>query len=181
MSAKLDDPIAETQRWIQSIVIGLNLCPFAKAVVNKGQVHYQLSHASNEEELLHDLADALQHLTDTPAEEIDTTLIIHPQCLNDFYDFNDFLDKADALLVALELDGIIQIANFHPDYQFSGTSVDDISNYTNRSPYPTLHLLREDSVSRAVDAFPDPDTIVEKNIDTLNALGIEGLRHHYPD
>ena len=115
-------------------------------------------------------------LRDTPAEQIDTTLIIHPEVLTDFLDYNDFLDNADATVEALDLGGILQVASFHPDYQFEGTHIDDPSNCTNRAPYPTLHLLREDSVERAVAAFPDPDVIVERNIATLDKLGSEGFK-----
>ena len=115
-------------------------------------------------------------LEQTPAEQIDTTLLIHPQVLTDFLDFNDFLDLADEAVALLDLEGEIQIASFHPDYQFAGTAFDDIGNCTNRSPYPTLHLLRESSVERAVAAFPDPDAIVERNLATLENLGAEGWR-----
>jgi len=168
------DPIADTQRWLERIVIGLNLCPFAKAVVAKQQVRYVLSDATTPEALLETLGEELLRLRDTPASEIDTTLIVHPHVLADFLDYNDFLDDADALVEALDLDGVLQVASFHPHYQFAGTGSDDAGNYTNRSPWPTLHLLREDSVSRAVAAFPDSDAIVERNIGTLEALGREG-------
>jgi uncharacterized protein len=167
------DPIADTQRWLERIVIGLNLCPFAKAVVAKQQVRYVLSDATTPEVLLETLGEELLRLRDTPADAIDTTLIVHPHVLADFLDYNDFLEDADALVEALELDGVLQVASFHPRYQFAGTGPDDVGNYTNRSPWPTLHLLREDSVSRAVAAFPDPDAIVERNIETLEALGRE--------
>ena len=111
---------------------------------------------------------------DTPTEQIDTTLIVHPQVLTDFLDYNDFLDNADAAIEALDLQGILQVASFHPDYQFEGVAADDASNYTNRAPFPTLHLLREDSVARAVDVYPDPDVIVERNIQTLDRIGVDG-------
>jgi hypothetical protein len=173
MMSKLD-PIADTQRWLERIVIGLNLCPFAKSVVAKQQVRYVLSDATTPETLLELLGGELVHLRDTPAAEVDTTLIVHPHVLSDFLDYNDFLDDADALVEALELEGILQVASFHPHYQFAGTEPEDIGNYTNRAPWPTLHLLREDSVSRAVEAFPDPDAIVERNIQTLEKLGREG-------
>lgn len=168
------DPIADTRRWLERAVIGLNLCPFAKSVVAKQQVRYVLSDATTPEALLETLGVELLHLRDTPAVEIDTTLIVHPQVLTDFLDYNDFLDDADALVEALELDGMLQVASFHPNYQFAGTEPDDIGNFTNRSPWPTLHLLREDSVARAVEAFPDPDAIVERNIEMLGKLGREG-------
>ncbi|WP_315386850.1 DUF1415 domain-containing protein [uncultured Stenotrophomonas sp.] len=168
------DPIADTRKWLEQIVIGLNLCPFAKAVYVKDQVRFVLSDATTPEALVEQLAEELLLLRDTPAEQIDTTLIIHPDVLTDFLDYNDFLDNADAAIETLDLQGILQVASFHPQYQFAGAAPDDVSNYTNRSPYPTLHLLREDSVERAVAAFPDPDVIVERNIETLDKLGIEG-------
>ena len=170
----LVDPIAATRRWLERAVIGLNLCPFAKAVLAKGQVRYVLSDATTPEALLAELGEELLLLRDTAAERIDTTLLVHPQVLGDFLDYNDFLDQADALVESLQLDGVLQVASFHPDYRFAGSAADDIENYTNRSPYPTLHLLREDSVSRAVEAFADPDAIVERNIDTLRRLGRDG-------
>ncbi|MFI8570134.1 DUF1415 domain-containing protein [Stenotrophomonas bentonitica] len=168
------DPVAETRKWLEQIVIGLNLCPFAKAVYVKDQVRFVLSDATTPEALVEELAEELILLRDTPAEQIDTTLIVHPDVLTDFLEYNDFLDNADAAIEALDLQGILQVASFHPQYQFAGVAPDDVSNYTNRAPYPTLHLLREDSVERAVAAFPDPDVIVERNIETLDKLGIEG-------
>ena len=173
-SLSATDPIADTRRWLEKAVIGLNLCPFAKAVYVKQQVRFVLSDATTPEALLEQLAEELVLLRDTPAEQIDTTLIVHPQVLGDFLDYNDFLDNADAAVEALDLQGILQVASFHPRYQFAGTAPDDVSNYTNRAPYPTLHLLREDSVERAVAAFPDPDVIIERNIATLDELGVEG-------
>jgi len=169
-----DDPIAATRLWLERIVIGLNLCPFAKAVYVKDQVRFVLSDATTPEALVEQLAEELVLLRDTPAEQIDTTLIVHPQVLVDFLDYNDFLDNADAAIEALDLQGILQVASFHPDYQFDGVAADDASNYTNRAPFPTLHLLREDSVARAGDAFPDPDVIVERNIQTLDRIGVDG-------
>ena len=170
------DPIDDTRRWLERAVIGLNLCPFAKAVVNKGQVRMVLSEARDEEALLAELGEELVRLRDTPAAEVDTTLIVHPQALGDFLDYNDFLDTADALVEELGLEGVLQVASFHPQYQFADSGPDDIANFTNRSPWPTLHLLREDSVSRAVEAFPDPDAIVERNVETLQKLGHAGWR-----
>ncbi len=175
------DPIADTRRWLERAVIGLNLCPFAKAVYLKQQVRLVLSDATTPEALLEQLAEELLVLRDTPAEVVDTTLIVHPQVLGDFIEYNDFLDNADAAVETLDLQGIIQVASFHPHYQFAGTAPDDVSNYTNRSPWPTLHLLREDSVERAVAAFPDPDVIVQRNIDTLDKLGVEGWRRLMAD
>jgi len=177
----MPDPIARTRRWIERAVIGLNLCPFAKAVYIKEQVRFVLSDATTPEALLEQLAEELVLLRDTDPAQVDTTLIIHPDVLVDFLDYNDFLDNADAAVEALDLQGILQVASFHPDYQFAGAAPDDISHYTNRSPYPTLHLLREDSVERAVAAFPDPDVIVERNVQTLDRLGREGWRKLFED
>ena len=170
------DPIGDTRRWLERAVIGLNLCPFAKAVVNKGQVRMVLSEARDEEALLAELGEELVRLRDTPAAEVDTTLIVHPQVLGDFLDYNDFLDEADGLIEALELDGELQVASFHPDYRFADTEADDAENLTNRAPYPILHLLREDSVERAVAAYPEPDAIIERNIATMRELGADGFR-----
>lgn len=175
------DPIADTRRWLERAVIGLNLCPFAKAVHAKGQVRYVLSDADDPRDLLAQLGEELVLLRDTPAQEVDTTLLVHPQVLTDFLDYNDFLDQADALVEQLGLEGVLQVASFHPDYRFAGTDPDDIANASNRSPWPTLHLLREDSVSRAVDAFPDPDAIVERNQETLRALGHAGWQRLLAD
>jgi hypothetical protein len=170
------DPIAATRLWLERAVIGLNLCPFAKAVHVKQQIRCVLSDATTPEALLEELSEELLLLRDTPAEQIDTTLIVHPQVLGDFLDYNDFLDNADAAVDALDLHGILQVASFHPHYQFAGTAPDDIGNYTNRAPFPTLHLLREDSVERAVAAFPDADVIVERNLQTLETLGLDGWK-----
>ena len=136
------DPIADTRRWLERAVIGLNLCPFAKAVVAKGQVRLVLSEARDEAALLEQLGEELLHLRDTPADDTDTTLIVHPHVLQDFLDYNDFLEAADGLVEELELDGVLQVASFHPQYQFADSAPDDVANCTNRSPWPTLHLLR---------------------------------------
>ncbi|PAT35873.1 DUF1415 domain-containing protein [Vandammella animalimorsus] len=166
--------IAATRRWVDVAVIGLNLCPFAKAVQHKGLVHYAVSRAQTPQQLLKDLARELLALADLPPEQRDTSLLIVPDMLHDFLDFNDFLDEADALLERLGLEGVLQIADFHPQYQFAGTEPEDIANYTNRAPYPTLHLLREDSIAQAVQAVPDASAIFERNIATLEALGLAG-------
>ncbi|WP_395407262.1 DUF1415 domain-containing protein [Pseudoduganella sp. UC29_106] len=169
-----DAIIEATRNWVDRAVIGLNLCPFAKAVYVKEQIRYVVSDAETPEELLEQLMDELQFLSDTPAEKVDTTLLIHPNVLNDFADYNEFLDVADAAVEDMELEGEIQVASFHPDYQFADTDKNDIGNYTNRSPYPTLHLLREESIDRAVEAFPEAEAIFEKNIETMEKLGHEG-------
>lgn len=168
--------IAETKNWLEKAVIGLNLCPFAKAVHVKEQIRYVVSNAQNEEELLADLLDELQLLYDSDGDKVETTLVIHPYVLTDFLDYNDFLEIADAAVSELALDGEIQVASFHPDYQFAGTRYEDVENYSNRAPYPCLHLLRESSVEKAVAAFPDAGKIYEKNIETLKSLGAEGWK-----
>ena len=168
--------IVATTRWLERAVIGLNLCPFAKAVHVKGQIRYIVSEATTPEALADDLQRELEFLAEASAEQVDTTLLIHPHVLTDFLDFNDFLDVADGIVDELELDGILQVASFHPQFQFEGTEPDDITNYTNRAPYPMLHLLREDSVERAVAAFPDELAIAETNIGTLEKLGLDGWK-----
>lgn len=164
----------DTRRWLERAVIGLNLCPFAKAVHVKGQIHYAVSAAHDSDALLADLVAELQALVSVSAEVRDTTLLMAPHCLGDFFDFNQFLAQADSALLALDLEGDIQIASFHPQYRFAGTSAHDISNYTNRAPYPTLHLLREASIDRAVESFPDPEAIFGRNMAVMNELGHEG-------
>jgi len=170
-----DEVVAKTARWVDKVVIGLNLCPFAKAVQVKGQVRYVVSGAESTSELLGELQRELERLVATPAAEIDTTLLIHPRVLGDFADYNDFLGEADDLVAELELEGELQVASFHPDYCFAGSDGGDAANYTNRSPFPMLHLLREASVSRAVEAFPEPAKIYERNIETLRALSVAGI------
>jgi tryptophan-rich hypothetical protein len=176
MSPSADDPsIIETRAWVERVVIGLQLCPFAPAPALKGAIRYASSDATTPEALLEDLAAEMQRLSASPPEELETTLLIHPRVLQDFHDFNDFLAVADELLGALGLEGDLQIASFHPQYRFADTEADDIGNATNRSPYPTLHLLREASITRAVEAFGDTSRISAHNIATLEALGHEGL------
>lgn len=173
--------IASTQNWLEKAVIGLNLCPFAKAVQVKQQIRYVVSAARNAEDLLQDLVRELEHLAEANPEKLETTLLIHPNVMQDFLDYNDFLDVADGALQELDLDGILQIASFHPDFQFADTEADDISNFTNRSPYPTLHLLREESIDKAVEAFPEAEAIFEKNIQTMQELGLEGWQKMFPE
>jgi hypothetical protein len=171
-----EDIIADTQKWLEKAVIGLNLCPFAKAVHVKKQIRYVVSEATTAEALLEELITELEFLAEKPAEKVETTLLIHPHVLTDFLDYNDFLDVADEALDELDLAGELQIASMHPRYQFADTQQDDMENYTNRSPYPTLHLLRESSVDKAVAAFPEADQIFEKNISTMQRLGQEGWK-----
>ncbi len=168
------NPIAETKTWLEKAVIGLNLCPFAKAVHTRQQIHWVLSEARDTASLLDDLVRELEFLAAARPEAIDTTIIVHPHVLGDFLDFNDFLEAAEDTLDGMGLDGSLQVASFHPAYQFAGTEPDDISNFSNRSPYPTLHLLREASIDRAVAAMPDAERIYERNIETLEALGHPG-------
>ena len=168
--------VADTVEWLEKAVIGLNLCPVAKAVHVKQQIRYQVSHATDAEGLLQELVSELELLAETAPEKIETTLLIHPQALTDFMDFNDFLEVADAAVEALQLDGILQVASFHPDYQFDETHADDIENFSNRSPWPTLHLIREASIDAAVEAFPDAADIYERNIETLQRLGHAGWK-----
>jgi len=166
--------VADTRRWVNRAVIGLNLCPFAKSVEVKNQVRYVVSHATRAKALLADLKRELQHLVATDAAELDTTLLIAPDGFAEFLEFNDLLERADQLLVDLDLDGVLQIASLHPQYQFADTEANDITNFTNRAPYPTLHLLREDSVDRAVAAFPKAEAIFETNMQTMQKLGPAG-------
>ena len=170
--------ILDTQRWLERAVIGLNLCPFAKAVHVKGLIRYAVSEATTPVEFLNDLKKELNSLANMDVAGVsivyDTTLLIAPYCLQDFLDFNNFLGKADKIIVKMKLEGVIQLANFHPQYQFAGTEPDDITNFTNRAPYPTLHLLRESSIDQAVEAFPEAEAIFEVNMATMERLGAQG-------
>jgi uncharacterized protein len=166
--------LASTRHWLTRAVIGLNLCPFAKAVHVKGQIRYAISEAKDLEGVLTDLEAELKTLDQADPAEIDTTLLILPHALADFLEYNDCLFFADRLLAQLRLEGELQIASFHPQYQFEGSETDDIENYTNRAPYPILHLLREASIERAVEAFPDAADIYERNQEMLRRLGLAG-------
>lgn len=166
--------VQDTLRWLERVVIGLNLCPFAKSVYVKGQVHCAVSGAADLEALRDDLLNELHNLVALEPSVRDTTVLVVQNLLQDFYDYNDFLNVADDCLLALDLEGVIQIASFHPHYQFAGTDEDDITNFTNRSPYPTLHLIREASIDRAVAAFPNAEDIFETNMTTMNQLGLQG-------
>jgi hypothetical protein len=165
---------ADTRRWLERAVIGLNLCPFAKAVHVKAQIHYAVHLPTEEAGLMDALLSEANDLAAVEAAVRDTTLLIAPNTLADFLDFNDFLARAERKLSRAGFEGVFQLASFHPQFQFAGTEPDDIENATNRAPYPTLHLLREDSVSRAVEAFPEAEAIFERNIETLEALGPDG-------
>ena len=170
------DVIASTQRWLERAVIGLNLCPFAKAVYVKRKIRYAVTAATTAEELLAELRHELELLGQANPAEVDTTLLIHPRVMTDFIEFHRFLKKADSTIRNLGHEGSLQIASFHPAYEFAGSASDDIANCTNRSPHPTLHLLREASIDRAVAAYPDAAAIYERNIETLRRLGREGWR-----
>ena len=174
--AAADEVLIATERWLERAVIGFNLCPFAKSVFVKKQVRYALTAAGDADELLGELEHELNLLATTDPTELDTTLLIHPQAMTDFLDYHFFLAEADALLKNLGYEGVFQIASLHPQYEFAGSDPDDIANFTNRSPFPTLHLLRESSIDRAVAAFPDAADIFERNIETMEKLGHEGWR-----
>lgn len=174
MAEREDPALAETRAWVERAVIGLNLCPFARAVQVKQQVRYVLSEASDEDGLLAELVDEMEALAAVDPSRVETTLLVHPQLLGDFLAYNDFLDVVDAAIDRLGLAGVLQVASFHPRYQFAGTEADDVTNATNRSPYPMLQLLREASIERAVAAFPDTAEIYRANLRTLEALGVDG-------
>jgi len=166
--------IEATRIWVDKAVIGLNLCPFAKAVQTRQQIRYAVSGARHAEELLDDMANELRLLADTDPALLDTTILIHPYVLTDFLDYNDFLETGDDLVTELGFEGELQIASFHPDYQFADTAANDVANYTNRSPYPILHLLREASLEKAIEAYPDVSDIYRRNIETMQRLGHSG-------
>lgn len=166
--------IQSVRQWVETLVVGMNLCPFAKRELVNNRVRFVTTPATTEEDLLMALQDELEFLNSDPS--IETTLLIHPQVLQDFYDFNDFLNFADGLLQEMDLEGVYQIASFHPDYQFGGTEPDDAENYTNRSPYPVLHLIREESLEKAIASHPDVDGIPERNIALMNEMGTEKLK-----
>lgn len=166
--------LADTRRWLERAVIGLNLCPFAKAVLVKGQVHFAACDADDAAGVLEDFSGELDALVASAPRERDTTLLVIPRGFDDFLDFNDLVARAERIVRKRRLEGVIQVASFHPRFVFAGTGEDDITNFTNRSPFPTLHLLREDSIDRAVAAFPDAAAIYETNMDTLRKLGPEG-------
>ena len=170
-SLRVSDPIYGTRRWIEGIVIGLNLCPFAQRVFAEEKIRYVLSTARDVTTLLVDLSSELRRLIAEPITSVETALLIHPFVLQDFLDYNEFLAEADQLLGTLKLNGVVQIASFHPAYQFAGTRPDDVENFTNRSPYPMLHLLREESITKISDNPAALEGIPERNIKTMRALG----------
>lgn len=166
--------VEDTRRWLQRAVIGLNLCPFAKAVDSKGQIYYSVSQSVGFKDLLEDLSQELKDLAALAPAARDTTLLIAPEALTDFLEFNDFLAQANRLLIKLGFDGEFQIASFHPRYEFADAKPDDIANFTNRAPYPTLHILREESLDRAIKSFPQAEAIFQTNIDTMERIGLAG-------
>jgi len=174
MPLPTDPYIAETQEWVNRAVVGLNLCPFAAAVMVKNQIRYTVSLTTDCSQLLDVLRQELQYLASAPPERTETTLVIHPHVLQDFAEYNQFLADAEEAVEVLGYTGIFQVASFHPDYQFADTRLDDITNATNQSPYPTLHLIREESIERGLESFPNPDLIYEANKDTMRKLGSEG-------
>lgn len=169
------------RRWLEKAVIGLNLCPFAKSVYVKGQVRIAICQAQDRHALTAQLYEELQLLASTPAQQTDTTLLVVPCMFEQFSDFNDYLDIAEAVLDELELVGEIQLASFHPFYQFANTEPDDLSNYTNRAPYPILHLLREDSLDKAAEQYPDASVIFQRNVAVVQELGVDGWRRLLQD
>jgi uncharacterized protein len=175
------DVIGDTRRWLERAVIGLQLCPFAASVYNGGRVRFRVSEQVSSEALLEELCAELVWLQAQEMTACETSLLIHPLVLTDFIAYNDFLSQCDAALADLGLEGELQIASFHPDYQFAGTNRDDIENYTNRSPYPMLHLLREASIERAVSGLRDSAEIYRRNVRTMRTLGIEGWRRLWDD
>jgi len=166
--------IKPVRHWVETLVVGLNLCPFAKRELINNRVRFTVTEAATEQQLLETLQAELQLLNDD--QSIETTLLIHPDVLQVFYDYNEFLDYADGLLVQMELDGIYQIASFHPNYQFADTEPDDVENYSNRSPYPLLHLIREQSLEWAIASHPNPDQIPQRNVDLLKSLGQDKMQ-----
>lgn len=178
---EIQEIVRSTKNWLERAVIGLNLCPFAKSVHVKEQIRYAVTAAADADQLLAELEQELQLLDQTNPQVLDTTLLIHPKVMGDFLDFHFFLAEANALIRRLGFDGVFQIASLHPDYEFAGSAPEDIDNFSNRSPYPTLHLLRESSIDRAVAAFPDAADIFERNIETLQNLGHAGWKKLWID
>jgi hypothetical protein len=166
--------VQTVRQWVETLVVGMNLCPFAKREMVNNRVRFATTTSITEEQLLIALRTELELLnTDTSVE---TTLLIHSRVLQDFFDYNRFLSYADSLLVEMGLEGIYQIASFHPDYQFDGTNPDDAENYTNRSPYPMLHLIREASLERVIADYPEIDQIPVRNIALMNGIGQDKLQ-----
>ncbi|GAB2907394.1 DUF1415 domain-containing protein [Paralcaligenes sp. KSB-10] len=166
--------LAATQHWLVRAVIGLNLCPFAKSVYIKKQIRYVIDRSISDQDVLAALEAEMIYLADADPAQVDTSLLIVPDILSDFLDYNNFLNRAQRLLKRMRLTGVLQIASFHPRYQFADRGTDDIENYTNRAPYPIFQLLREASIERALAGFSDTSTIYERNQETLRRLGHDG-------
>lgn len=177
MDAQIIDDI---ERWLDEVVIGLNLCPFAARPRSEGRVRIAISQATNEEQLLDDLQHELEHLADTPVSELETTLLAIPHMLADFADYNDFLDAVDLWLEGFGWEGELQVASFHPGYQFVDTDADDPGNLTNRSPWPLLHIIREDSLEQVIASYPDIDAIPERNVARMKSLTAEQKQQLFP-
>ena len=172
--------IADVEQWLDEVVIGLDLCPFAARPRREKRVRIAVSHATDEEALLNDLQAELERLSDTPAAELETTLLAIPDMLEDFADYNDFLDAVDLWVEQFGWEGDLQVASFHPHYQFADTELDDPGNLTNRSPWPLLHIIREESLEKAIEHYPDVDAIPERNIARMKALGAEERKRLFP-
>ncbi len=172
----VEEYIGKTKKWVEKIVVGLNLCPFAKSPFLSDKIRYKLVTDPELKTLLEVFVDELKYLKNASPKEVETTLLIHPHILTSFDDYNNTLPVFEGLLNSMGLEGIIQIASFHPDYQFAETEFNDVENYTNRSPFPMLHLIREDSISQAVDHYPDIDEIPNRNIEKMNELGMDKIK-----
>ncbi|MDZ4725597.1 MAG: DUF1415 domain-containing protein [Leptospira sp.] len=168
--------IQKTKSWLEKIVIGLNLCPFAKSVFIKNQIRFAVTLTTSKKELGQILTSEFDLLLNLEKEKTETTLLIIPNLFPRFLDFNDYLAEAEERLGKANLEGVLQIASFHPDYQFAGRKPDDPANFVNRSPYPILHLLREESIEEVVEHYPNIDDIYPNNIQTLRNLGIEAWK-----
>lgn len=166
--------IIQVRNWVESVVVGLDLCPFARSVLVDDRIRFAASDATSEEQLLMDLHDELKRLVED--NSVETTLLIHPGVLQEFDAYNQFLDFADSLLADMGMEGEYQIASFHPHYQFHDTDPDDVGNYTNRSPHPMLHLIREASLEKAIANYPNPELIPQRNIRRLEELGVKKIR-----
>ncbi|MEE4249642.1 MAG: DUF1415 domain-containing protein [Alcanivoracaceae bacterium] len=169
-----EETVLSVRHWVKTFVMEMNLCPFAKYEMLNNRVRFVTTTAITEEQLLMSLQEELQLLDNDPS--VETTLLIHPNVLQDFYDYNQFLSYADKLILEMGLEGIYQVASFHPDYQFGGTDFDDAENYTNRSPYPLLHIIREASLERAIAEYPDVDQVPARNVALMNSLGRDKLQ-----
>ncbi|CAH0539693.1 DUF1415 domain-containing protein [Vibrio marisflavi] len=172
--------IEQVEAWLENVVIGLNLCPFAAKPQRNGQIRIVVSQAKIEELLLEDILQEMHKLQSTTVSELETTLVVTPYMLNDFYEYNLFINWIDAMLEQQQLEGEFQVATFHPDYCFAGNEPEDVGNLTNRSPYPIFHLIREDSLEKALKHFPNPETIPDTNIETVSSLSEKDIEELFP-